>query len=257
MKKQVFADLYPVISRRYSTRKFLPQDISSSIQVELMDEKHIFGLGSSSCEAALVHGKGRLDFLFKGVIGNYGKITGASAVIFLLISKDAGVNGLMEAGYVGEQYVLRATALGLGSCWVGGTYNKESVGELIDVPLHLKIAAIITIGWEERKTDRISSLLHIVIKRKALEKIADSNLLNGPEWLTKALEAVRKAPSAVNLQPWSFYGSPEKVSIKSVGFGTFAAMDLGIAMLHFEVAANFYGVLGSWKTENEAQYYYS
>ena len=68
---------------------------------------------------------------------------------------------------------------------------------------------------------------------------------------------VRLAPSAVNKQPWRLILDGKKVHFflkRTMGFESMFKMDLqridmGIAMCHFELAANEVGVDGKWKVK--------
>jgi nitroreductase len=53
---------------------------------------------------------------------------------------------LMDCGSAGEHLVLKATELGLGSCWLGWFKDKPLRG-LIRAPRSWKLLAIIALGW--------------------------------------------------------------------------------------------------------------
>lgn len=64
-------------------------------------------------------------------------------------------------------------------------------------------------------------------------------------WWTSALEAVRRAPSAVNKQPWRVYAEGAKDCFHFYIKGT-SMVDIGIAMSHFELAAKGQDISGQW-----------
>ena len=61
--------------------------------------------------------------LFKGFSSSYGMLKGVGAYFALVGSKD-DKDLLEKVGYFGEILALEATALGLGTCWIGGTYDR-------------------------------------------------------------------------------------------------------------------------------------
>lgn len=52
---------------------------------------------------------------------------------------------LLDAGIAGEHFVLRATELGLGTCWIGW-YNRNKVRKVLKIPLLYRICALIALG---------------------------------------------------------------------------------------------------------------
>src|SRR5512139_2482291 len=52
--------------------------------------------------------------VFRGLLGSYGKVFGAPALLVFIAAKGDGA-ALRQLGYLGEGVVLEATALGLGT----------------------------------------------------------------------------------------------------------------------------------------------
>lgn len=46
-----------------------------------------------------------------------------------------------------EHIVLTATALGLGSCWVGGITDHQAIKELLGIPEHMLVVALVAVGY--------------------------------------------------------------------------------------------------------------
>ncbi len=53
---------------------------------------------------------------------------------------------LLDCGMAGEHLVLRATELGLGSCWLGW-FRERPLRKLIRAPGNWKLLALIALGW--------------------------------------------------------------------------------------------------------------
>ncbi|HVO76495.1 MAG TPA: nitroreductase family protein [Candidatus Bathyarchaeia archaeon] len=66
---------------------------------------------------------------------------------------------LVDAGIAGEHFVLQATELGLGTCWIGW-FNKKRVRKLLGIPAGWDIPALITVGFpaeEPKPKERASA----------------------------------------------------------------------------------------------------
>ena len=73
----------------------------------------------------------------------------------------------------------------------------------------------------------------------------------GEAWAAEGVRLARIAPSAVNRQPWRFELDQGAVTVSVVGRGAEGSvsrlLDVGIAMLHFEVGARLMGAQGTWE----------
>lgn len=75
------------------------------------------------------------ETVLKGAIGSYGKIKGAP--MYAAFIGDINDTHVQEkVGYLGESFILEATALGLGTCWVGGFFKPEEVAKHISFGAH-------------------------------------------------------------------------------------------------------------------------
>lgn len=245
-------ELVSAIPVRYSCRHYTAEPIAAELERRLTDPLGLRCLGVGQCRAEYIHAPGQLEQFFTGIIGSYGKIKGASALIALIVPANDAEMGKLQAGYLGEQYVLRATHLGLGTCWVGGMFHFKTLMGRLSVGPDETVASVIAVGWPKKSQDTLGKIVHAFARRKSLSQIAGASLRSGPSWLSAALEAVQRAPSAVNLQPWYFGGNPSHVELKASRKSSLVPVDLGIAMLHFELAAREGGYNGKWHCSAEA-----
>lgn len=51
-----------------------------------------------------------------------------------------------------QNMVIAAEALGLGSCWIGA-FEEEEVKRVLEVPNHLKVVAMVTIGYPAERPE--------------------------------------------------------------------------------------------------------
>lgn len=155
-------------------------------------------------------------------------------------------------GYFGEQFVLFATTLGLGTCWIHGTYKHDSARytEIPGCTLH----DVIPVGYPLLPVPLRQKSIRAAIRRK---DHTPEQIFVGPgsysqeeTWVKEALEAVVKAPSAVNEQPVIFSRDSHNGQVIAELSRVKTGMewcDLGIAKYHFELVAHAHSIEGSWE----------
>jgi nitroreductase len=203
-------------------------------------------------------------------IGTYGVIKGAQAFVVGILCKDAECqkDTAIQFGYEFEQIVLKATELGLGTCWLGGIFNTAIFARGIDIEQNEKIVMLSPVGIPSEKKHLISKITsraaNSSTRKPWRELFFDSEITSSLSEeaagiYAPALEMVRLAPSAVNSQPWrvirsgsgfNFYAS--STNYFALGRGGFLRYnDIGIAMAHFELACQELGLQGEWVFEKQ------
>jgi nitroreductase len=253
--KTIATEYMRALSERTSIRSFTAEPIEDAVHAlrNLVAEP----LGLSSYTSTLVSRPGELDHVFKGVIGSYGKTTGVSALIALLAPRSSDWRGRMECGYVGEQLVLKAAALGLGSCWNAGMYDFKKLMTLMPIGPEDEVVSLVALGVSAVKPNSTGTIYKMFVPRKRLESIASAQLLESTGWMYEGVKAVHVAPSALNRQPWYLRKDGESIVLEATAGGKMASIDLGIAMLHFRAAALAHGVDGKWQVESEKRAVFS
>jgi hypothetical protein len=256
-----FSRWYAAIGERRSRRQFAQRPVNQEVLKRLdtvcKEFKPFTGVKAVLMNKAA-------DMIFKGVFANYGKVKNAPALIAFVGNKD-DPNVNEKIGYLGEGIVLEATALSLGTCWVGAAFRPEVAASFAGIKENEKVFAVTPIGYVFRKwslEEKIMTAFGRTHRRKPL-----SDLITGlenhewPLWVKTALEAARLAPSAVNRQPWRFHIEPHCIIISVDNlddtFNIPKRLDCGIAMLHIEVASLHCGVKGTWeflKPDNVARF---
>ena len=137
-------------------------------------------------------------------------------------------NGSLEelGGYWGEKVVLKATQLGLGSCWFAMGVRKD----LLEISREEKFLIVVALGYAAKEGKAHTS--------KPLEKlysIQDGS--SAPEWFMAGVKAAQLAPTANNQQKFKFILQNDgNVRAESLG-GMLSGIDLGIVKCHFEIGA--------------------
>jgi hypothetical protein len=197
-------------------------------------------------------------------MGTYGLISGAAVYVVAAAQR---VPGAMEdLGYIVEGVVLELTALGYGTCWIGGIFDRGTAIEAIAARQNEIVPVVIAVGRVAEKrsfADRIVTRAAKSRSRKALEAIAFDSAGEGgsfdiPFQYSDCVEAVHIAPSASNKQPWRLVFNPkstgevllclaeDRIYNNSLGEAKLQNVDIGIAMRHFYEAAREQNLQGSW-----------
>jgi len=186
-----------------------------------------------------------------GKIGTYGMIKNAPA--FLIVICKNTQDWMLDCGYVFEKLVLFLENLGLGTCWLGGTFSREQLtfdeklGEGYFIPI------ISPVGYEASKLPLKERIIRKSISADN-KKVLDTLFFNGDfasQIKNKAdrehLEMVRLAPSASNKQPWRVVMQGDIAHfyiMRTPNYGKSAKLqfdiqwlDIGIALAHYEIAS--------------------
>ena len=95
-------------------------------------------------------------------------IVGCSKLDFMTNKVGSFVTGIeyyqIDLGIAMEHIVLKATDLGLGTCWIGW-FNEKKVKEILEIPKKIKVLALLTVGYPKTATIIREK------KRKPLEEI--------------------------------------------------------------------------------------
>lgn len=163
---------------------------------------------------------------FKSGLPAYGLFKGVRSVILMKAPSDT--EDLAEKiGYYGEDLVLSLTGLGLGTCWVAGTYNKSKFNIKKDEDL----ICVVTVG-EVGDITLKEKLIRMGISEKRKPVTARLKGDPAPKLVEEAIEAVRLAPSARNSQKPVFTFKNGELTA-SVEVKTMVDLiDLGIAKCH-------------------------
>lgn len=169
------------------------------------------------------------------LIKSYGMFSGVKNY-FALAGKNDDPKMHEKVGFFGEELVLEATRLGLGTCWVAGSYDKSSSSfRLADGEA---FSCVISVGETKESESRKEKLIAGIIKTKRKSAAEMSkNLDSAPDWFRKGVECATLAPSARNKQPVVFEYTPDGVKATVSGSFSFNKIDLGIAEYHFELGS--------------------
>lgn len=161
-------------------------------------------------------------------------------------------------GFEFEKIVLFAQSLGVGTTWIAGTMNRPAFEKAMDLASDEVLPCVSPLGYPAKKMSLRETMMRKGIR--ADSRFDFSTLFfdcsfdrpltsDGAGKLSEVLEAVRLAPSAVNKQPWRVVVCPDTVHFyEKHGRGYVSddgwdiqKIDMGIAVCHFELAAEVCG----------------
>jgi len=256
-----------IIRERTSRRTYSGQTLENDLRERIIELLENHDLKSPFSKYA---GKARFELISvpefdpneRKKIGTYGLIKGAQDFIVGAIEKSKFDRE--HFGYLMETIILAATDIGLGTCWLGGFFNRSLFSVKINSTRNEIVPAITPIGYYIQRTIKEKVIRSFVKanKRFSWDRLFFNGSLNTP--LTREdvgeyyelLEMVRLGPSASNKQPWRIIKDPNKnmfhfYTVKTnSGYSKFPPLDIGIAVCHFDLTAKELGVNGTWLFEN-------
>lgn len=253
-----------VIATRYSVRNYQDIDIDNNLKENILEYGNsIKGPFQEKVRFQIIEQSKIMNK--NGKIGTYGIIKSAPSYILGFVEK--GEHDIVQLGYNFEELILYITSLGLGTCWLGGTFNKKNLLQNINLSETEILPAITPVGYIKDQKHLMDTAIRLIAgsdKRKAwsdlfFQEDFGTPLKEGEAGIYEhALEMVRIAPSASNKQPWRilkrgdsyhFFLQNTKGYSKSFGYNI-QKLDIGIAMCHFELTAKEYGQNGKWYKKN-------
>ncbi len=261
-----------IISDRYSCRTYAkrPLDFQDIDQINGFIESIPFGPLGNQIRFELVAATEADSKALRG-LGTYGFIKDSAG--FIVGAMQEGEKNLEDFGYLMELIILKATDLGLGTCWLGGTFNKSRFARNIALQDFESIPAVTSLGyigdtprWVDGKIrEAAGSDGRLPWKKLFFDQKFNVPLnLETAQDYSQPLEMVRLGPSASNRQPWRiirdrdichFYlrrtrGYRTNNYAKMLNMADLQRVDMGIAMCHFELTLREMGISGSWQFAN-------
>jgi len=201
-------------------------------------------------------------------LGTYGIITGAR--LYLVAAIEDTVSARVDVGYCLEKIILEATRLGLGTCWMGGTFRRANFARNVGVRDGEIIPVVTPVGYARKQKslrERVMRRLAGSDQRKPWESMFFLGNRNTPlprgGRFDAALACLRLAPSASNKQPWRII---EQSDAECFDFHLkrtphynelmrgidLQMVDMGIAMCHFDLATAEAGCKGEFSIRSPA-----
>lgn len=230
------------VGRRYSVRSYDSRAVDEDTRIKLL-----------SYAQSLQNPLGppiRVQFIEKTTaangekLGTYGFIRGAT--LYLGVTVPRHPHAMEAVGYDFEQLVLYATSLGLGTCWLGGTFRRSAFARAMEIREEELFPILSPLGYPKTRPRSMEQLFRRALKaddRLPWEKLFFHRSFDTPLSREDAgayafpLDMLRRAPSAVNGQPWRVVADGSAFHFYQKAGGDMQRIDMGIALCHFHLAA--------------------
>lgn len=258
------------ISKRQSIRTYDTENLTETdykkINDYIKEEHNLIGPFGKKGKIELIQVTDNVTD--KGIkLGTYGFIKNPRA--YLVGLTDNNKYSLLDFAYTFQRLVLYLTEFGIGTCWMGGTFNRHSFEQEIHLGDGEFIPCITPIGYPKEKQRVFDKALRFVVKadnKKPWDKLFYDTSFEAPLVKENAglleipIEMVRLGPSASNKQPWRLVVSGDRkvchffiehtpnYSTK-LGYDM-QILDMGIAMCQFELTCKELTIAGKWEIED-------
>lgn len=241
--------LEQTVKARYSVRTYEERPLTAEVKERLnayiaaLSNPFSVGISFSLLEAKTAGNAEKL--------GTYGMIKGAKEFIGATVQN--GELALEAYGYTFEKLILFVASLGLGTCWLGGTFSRGEFAAAMNVKESELFPAISPVGYPAPKRFKETMIRKTIRadQRKEWNTLFFKKDFSMPLKEAEAgayafpLEMVRLAPSASNKQPWRIVQSGKLYhfyEVKDPGYSDrfpydIQRVDIGIAACHFHLAA--------------------
>jgi len=165
-------DVFETIRKRKSVRSYAPTPIPEEVLVKVLEAARLAPSAGNiqPWHFIVVRDEDKRARIAKDC--RYGRFLAESpAVIVACGDKKASPSWYaIDTAVSLEHLALAATALGLGTCWVG-SFNQEDIREMLKVPEKFEVVALMALGYPRKKIDLLAKILHAVRPRKKLDDI--------------------------------------------------------------------------------------
>lgn len=223
-----------LIEETYSVRDYSDKKVSDDAKKELLsyfsESKTLFE--NIKTEMTIYENEEIFEAL-DGKAGYNGIMINSPS--YIVICSEKAENYIENSGYKASDIILKATDMGLNTCFITMKDTKE-ISKILNLPEGMEITALIALGYKEKDSKTVSndtkaggnySKADVKVSenapsyRKELEELVFSEKFGNSATidellnlgLFEPLRTVLFAPSALNSQPWRFIIKGGKVFI--------------------------------------------
>ena len=177
--------LFDIIDKRKSIRKYLPDPINRDLILKCIDAARLAPSAENvqPWRFLVIDQPDIIEKIKKSAFSGLYKFTRFAAkapvIVIILARLDILANRigkqiqgtqyyLIDIGIAGEHFVLQATELGLGTCWIGW-FNEKKLRKELNIPGKYRIVSLISMGYYDKKYD---------LKERDRKKLEDIYWLN-------------------------------------------------------------------------------
>lgn len=261
MQVDINFSIEEAVKKRYSVRNYIEKEVEPEKRKEL--ELFIKSLNNPFGKKVNFHFLDNSDMENHQKLGTYGVIKGAKQYIGTTIKLEP--MALEALGYELEAVILYLAYIDIGTCWLGGTFNRKGFAKAMNIEKDEIFPIITPYGYAAEKKHIKEIAMRKLIRadhRKEWDQLFFKNNFETPlikeeaEDLKFPLEMLRLGPSASNKQPWRILLKENMCHFyeyKEPGYSNFFSydiqrIDMGIAAAHFDFSVKEKSIKGDFNT---------
>jgi nitroreductase len=170
-------DVFHALRKRKSVRAYVSDPVTDEILLTILEGAR-FAPSAGNIQPwhfIIVRDNETREKIAKGC--RYGKFVSESPVAIIACgNKQASSQWYaIDTAIALEHVVLGATALGLGTCWIG-MFNEQAIRTTVNLPAYFEIIALLALGYPREKIDLWAKIIHMIRPRKRLDDILSNEV---------------------------------------------------------------------------------
>jgi nitroreductase len=165
-------DAFEAVQKRHSIRAYEPTPIPEEKLRKVLEAARLAPSAGNiqPWHFVVVKDRGRRETLAKG--GRYARFLAESPIVIVGCGdQKASPNWYkVDVAIAMQNMVLTATGEGLGTCWVA-SFSEDRVKSLLKIPEHVRVVALMALGYQREKLDIGAKVLHLIRRKKTPEQI--------------------------------------------------------------------------------------
>jgi nitroreductase len=169
--ERVKMDVFEVVQKRRSIRAYKSTHVPKAMLEKILESARLAPSAGNvqPWHFIVVTDAGKRERLAESILVRF--LKEAPVVVVGCGDQKASPKWFMvDVAIAMQNMVLTATSEGLGTCWIG-IFNENKVKELFKIPEQFRVVALLALGYPREKFDIQGKILHLVRRRKPLEKI--------------------------------------------------------------------------------------
>lgn len=229
-----------LLRQRHSVRAFSPDPIAEECLKKIRAAITMVNTHEHGIKFQLITDD---DDPFRGFDRSYGIFTNPRNYMAAVVDTSAP-DILERAGYHAEKIAVKAVEIGLGTCFVGGTFDEKRVKAQLRAGE--KVLFLLLMGYPAEKTKFLARMMVKFAHRKKMEagqffepESGFEEALKKYPLLADGMEGVACAPSALNKRPTRIFVDDEgRLCARVDASNPKNLIDLGIAEFNFNFATD-------------------
>lgn len=235
-----------LLQSRHSVRNYLPESVPDSVRNFLRAEITMINSHEAGLNFQLFFDD---DNPFRGFSRSYGMFHNPRNYLAAVIDPTFA-DAEERAGYFAEQFVMKLTEMGLGSCFISGSYSAKNVSARMEV--YERLPFVVLFGLPAEREKGFGKLMSRLVHGKEMsprEFFDGDNALYQQAvklypWIETGLAGIACAPSASNRRPVRVSMEEREGEQRIVAFTPKGnvPIDLGIAKYNFQASLSVSGI---------------